>query len=83
MDLLSWILIVILCFYLISWITRRFFLPFLLRYIAKRLQNKMMQHFNQTQNTTNSSTPHDLKTKKNKTSANTQVGEYIDFEEIK
>jgi len=54
-----------------------------LRYIAKRLQNKMMQHFNQTQNTTNSSTPHDLKTKKNKTSANTQVGEYIDFEEIK
>jgi len=82
MDILSWILTIILIFYAISWMTRRFFLPLMLRFIANRLQKKMTQHFSQSDPRNTSEQKQSTKQKK-ATSVHDKLGEYVDFEEIK
>ena len=79
------ILIIMLIWYGIK-ILSRLFAPYLMRFVAKKAEQKFGQQFNQQQNRAQTQqkegeTTIDKTPKQNKAS-NKNVGEYVDYEEI-
>jgi hypothetical protein len=89
MGLLRTILIILLVYFGIK-ILSRIFAPFLLRFVAKKAEEKFGQQFGGFQN--NSSQNQKQKQKEGETvidkmpnqqkSSNSDVGEYVDYEEV-
>lgn len=85
MGLLRTILIILLIYYAIK-ILSRFFMPYVLKYMSKKMQQRFGGQFQQQQPTQNTKekegeTVIDKVPPQNK-SSNNSVGEYIDYEEI-
>ncbi len=86
MTFLKTLLIILLVYYGLK-IIFKFSKPFLMRYIAKKANDRFGQAFGQNPNQANSSAPKegevsiDESQSKTKTSKSS-VGEYVDFEEI-
>ena len=79
------ILIIVLVYYAIKILTR-FFAPYLMRYMSKKMQQKFEGQFGQQQqraqhNHKEGETVIDKVPNRN-TSSNKKVGEYIDYEEL-
>mgnify|MGYP000191308372 CR=1 FL=1 len=89
MGLLRTILIILLVWYGLKILTR-FFAPFLMKYVAKKAEQRFGQQFGGFQN--QSQQPNEQKRRAGETvidkmperqkSSNDEVGEYIDYEEI-
>ena len=84
-GLVKTILIILLIWYGIK-ILSRLFAPYLMRFVAKKAEQRFGQQFKQQQNKQQSQqkdgeTTIDKTPKQNKTS-NKNVGEYVDYEEI-
>ena len=73
-------------FFLISYILKfvgRYIFPFLLKRYIKKKKSQFSQQFTQQQDTTVEEGKVTIKTKvKNSKSDNTDMGEYVDFEEV-
>lgn len=87
MTFLKTVLIILLVYYA-SKIILQFAKPYIMRYIAKKANEKFGQAFNQggfNTNTTNTTTEGEItldKSNAKKSSSKKTVGEYVDFEEV-
>ena len=81
-NVLKTILIILLIYYALKFLTR-LFAPILLRKMASKMQDKAQQQYNQQQKSTNVKEGETVIDKKPRSSnSNQDVGEYVDFEEI-
>lgn len=78
-DFFGILFTIILVFFVLGWLIR-LFLPYILRYLAKRFQRRIMQQFGQQQKTAENQTYQSEQTTRPKEKK--KVGEYIDFEEL-
>jgi len=78
------ILIILLIWYGVKILTR-LFAPYLMRYVAKKAEQKFGQQFNQQQRPQSKEKEGEISIDKipnQNTSGNKNVGEYVDYEEI-
>jgi predicted tellurium resistance membrane protein TerC len=78
MQLLRTIFIIIAVYYAGKFLMR-IFAPFLMKYAANKMEQKVKEQFNQHQAQQEKETP---KESIHKTKSSKKVGDYIDFEEI-
>ena len=86
MTFLKTILIILLVYYALK-IILKFSKPFMMRYVAKKANERFGQGFGQNSYNTNNSTQTEGDITIDKSQANTKtskssVGEYVDFEEV-